>query len=231
MVVAFHRASSHSMARIAERPGHSLPGSYEGLHRHSRAHQAIAAAAGSSLSALRRWHKQGCAGTALQPCPAHGYPCVPAPGGLCPHSLCTTGLSLGAAVHLQCCPLSLAPAPHTPLPGWMRLGWPGCRGPSRNVEAMAFHGLGASSAPAWASQHWEDPAPSSDVWFPPVPRHPSQHSLMPALSKPPRILPAAQPHACPVCLLATTSCTSGTNDLSGGAAVPLGAPAACRLHH
>lgn len=72
------------MARIAEHPGHSLPGSYEGLHRHSRAHQAIAAAAGSSLSAPRRWHKQGCAGTALQPCPAHGYPCVPCTGGLVP---------------------------------------------------------------------------------------------------------------------------------------------------
>lgn len=137
------------MARTAEPSGHTLPGSHQGSRQHSGAHQVIAVAAGSSLGVLRLWHKQGCADKASKPCPAQG-------GGSCPCSICTPGLLLGAAVYL----LSPAPAPQHPTAWLDEAGLAWLPWPQQERRSHGFPrawSLLCPSAPAWASQHWEDP--------------------------------------------------------------------------
>lgn len=194
VAVASHRARTHSTARMAEPPGRALPDPHRGSPGDSR---------------CRREQPRWAA--------------APAQAGICRHCLEALpgtwvpvgALHQGAGAHTQPAPLgSHWGLPFTrSAPCSARL-----RPPSGNVEAMVFPRLGASCAPAWVSQHWEDPAPSWDTGFPLVPGHLSQRSLTLALPKPPRTLPAAQPHAHP-------APPKGLMPLLEGPTEHLGAPA------
>lgn len=114
------QASSPGVAGIAEPPGHTLPGS----HRHGGACRVVAIPVCQGPGMSRD----------VQTLPRR--PAQPAAALCARHRRAAPMLDL----HPRGLPLTRSASRSAqPLPG--------CHGPSRNVEAMVFHGLGASSAP------------------------------------------------------------------------------------
>lgn len=132
-------------------------------------------------------------GTAAKPCPACGCPACPAPRASHPRSTCTTGLPPGAAVYPQRSRLS----PCAPMPRCPRALLPRPRQERRGHGVPRAWRLLRHTTTARASQHRENPAPSLDARFPPVPRHPSQRSPTPAHSQTSLHPPSSPPPCVP----------------------------------